>query len=53
VNIYNYEFGGLMQRGVIEEVFPQIYALASNLDYSENTGLQVKETTYDPEQFIV
>ena len=53
VNIYNYEFNDLMRRGVIEEVFSQIYALSSELDYSKETGLLVDETLYEPEQFIL
>ncbi len=52
VNIYNYDFDGLMRRGAIEEVYPQIFALSSNLDYSKDIGLLVDETAYDPEDFI-
>lgn len=53
VNIYNHEFNDLRRRGAIEEVHPQIFALSSKLDYSEDTGLLVDETLYDPEQFII
>jgi len=52
VNVYNNDFNQLMQRGSIEEVYPQIFALATNLDYSVDTGLLVDETPFDPEQFI-
>lgn len=52
VNIYNHEFDEMMRRGAIEEVYPHIYALSSQLDYSEEIGLIVDETTYEPEQFI-
>jgi len=53
VNIYNNQFNELRQRGAIEEVQPKIFALSSKLDYSENTGLVVDETSYDLEQFII
>lgn len=53
VNVYNYDFNELRLRGAIEEVHPQIFALSSKLDYSEDTGLLVDETIYDPEQFII
>ncbi|MEG6615828.1 CRISPR-associated helicase Cas3' [Peptococcaceae bacterium 1198_IL3148] len=52
VNVYNHEFNELRHRGAIEEVYPQIFALSSNLDYSEEVGLIIEETVYDPEQFI-
>lgn len=53
VNVYNYDFNELSKRGAIEEVYPQIFALSSKLDYSGDTGLLVDETPYDPEQFII
>lgn len=53
VNVYNNEFYELMRRGAIEEVYPQVFALSSNLDYSDETGLLVDETLYDPEKCIV
>ncbi|MGI6120198.1 MAG: CRISPR-associated helicase Cas3' [Desulfosporosinus sp.] len=53
VNIYNYDFNQLNQRGSIEEVYPKIFALTSNLDYSLETGLLVDETPFDPENFIL
>jgi len=53
VNVYNNQFNVLRQRGAIEEVQPQIFALSSKLDYSEDTGLLVDETPYDPDQFII
>lgn len=53
VNVYNYDFNELRKRGAIEEVYPQIFALSSKLDYSEDTGLLIAETPYDPEQFII
>jgi CRISPR-associated endonuclease/helicase Cas3 len=52
VNIYNYEFEQMCRRGAVEEVYPGIFALASNLDYSEDTGLLIAETPFDPEKFI-
>lgn len=53
VNVYVYEFNELKQRGTIEEVYPQVFALVSSLDYSEVTGLLVDEISYDLEQYIV
>jgi CRISPR-associated endonuclease/helicase Cas3 len=53
VNIYSVEVDRMRIRGAIEEVYPQIFALSSKLDYSESTGLIVEETPYDPEKFIV
>ena len=53
VNVYNHDFNQLRQRGSIEEIFPEIFALATNLDYSVDTGLLVDETPFDPEQFIL
>ena len=53
VNVYTNQFKELGLRGAVEEVYPQIFALSSNLYYSEDTGLLVDETSYDPEYFIV
>jgi CRISPR-associated endonuclease/helicase Cas3 len=52
VNVYKLDFNQLKQRGSIEEVYPKIFALASNLDYSEDIGILVEETPFDPEKFI-
>jgi CRISPR-associated endonuclease/helicase Cas3 len=52
VNIYHEEFLQLRKRGEVEEVWSNVYALVSNLDYSEDTGLLIEETPYDPEKFI-
>lgn len=53
VNVYNYDFNQLLLRGAVEEIYPQVFALSSKLDYSEDTGLIVDETPFDPEQFIL
>lgn len=53
VNVYNNQFNELRHRGAIEEVHPKIFALSSKLDYSEDTGLLVDETPYDPDYFII
>nr|WP_202945743.1 CRISPR-associated helicase Cas3' [Acetonema longum] len=53
VNIYNTDFYHMQQRGAIEEVQPNIFALATNLDYSRDTGLLVDETPFDPDSFII
>ncbi len=52
VNVYNYDFSQLLQRGSVEEVQPKIYALTTNLDYSGDTGLLVEETPFNPEGFV-
>ncbi|MCL6591667.1 MAG: CRISPR-associated endonuclease Cas3'' [Firmicutes bacterium] len=53
VNIYNNDFNQMRLRGAIEEVYPKIFALSSNLDYSADTGLLTDETLYEPELFII
>lgn len=53
VNVYNHDFSQLRQRGSIEEISPEIFALATNFDYSVDTGLLVDETPFNPEQFIL
>jgi CRISPR-associated endonuclease/helicase Cas3 len=53
VNVYNDDFNQMRQRGAIEEVYSKIFALATDLDYSKDTGLLVDETIYDPELFII
>ena len=53
VNIYNHQFNELVRQGVIEEVYPYIYALSSYRHYSNDTGLLVNETMEDPEYFII
>lgn len=53
VNVYNEEFDLLVKKGSVEEIYPGIYALTFGLDYTEETGLLVQETSYDPENFIM
>jgi CRISPR-associated endonuclease/helicase Cas3 len=43
----------MLQRGSIEEVYPKIYALTSSIEYSEDVGLMVEETIFDPEKLIL
>lgn len=52
VNVYTPEFNQMLQRGAIEEVYPKIFALSTKLDYSEDIGLLLEETLYDPEELI-
>ncbi|MGE5558350.1 MAG: CRISPR-associated helicase Cas3' [Bacillota bacterium] len=52
VNIHDKDLNQMRQRGAIEEVYPKIFALASNLDYSKDIGLLIDETLYDPEKYI-
>lgn len=51
VNIYNEEFYELRKSGCVEEVYPGIFTLVSNVDYSEETGVVI-QTSFDPERFI-
>jgi len=53
VNIFNHDFIKLRARGAIQEIYPEIYALSSSLDYSEEIGLLIEESSYDPELFII
>lgn len=53
VNVSNNDFNQMFQRGSIEAVQPNIFALTSNVEYSRETGLYVDEIVYDPEQFII
>lgn len=43
VTIYSHNFDELKRRRVIEEVHPQMFALSSDLDYSEDIGLLIDE----------
>lgn len=52
VNIYNNDFAQMLRNRVIEQVHPNIFALASNDDYSEVTGLQCGEVVFDPVKYI-
>lgn len=51
VNIYNNEFNQLLKRGSLFEPSPGVFALVSNVEYSEEIGLMV-EPSFDPEKFI-
>lgn len=53
VNVYNVDFNQMLQQGIIEEVQPKIFALTTRVAYSQDTGLLVGETVYNPEQFII
>jgi CRISPR-associated endonuclease/helicase Cas3 len=53
VNIQNSEFYDMLGKGSIEEVKPNIFALSSDIEYSEDVGLLVNETIYDPDKFMV
>jgi CRISPR-associated endonuclease/helicase Cas3 len=52
VNIRDNDFNRMLQRGSLEAVQPGIYALTSSIEYSEQIGLLVDETIYDPEKLI-
>jgi CRISPR-associated endonuclease/helicase Cas3 len=53
VNIYTNQFNEMKRRGAIEEVFQEVFALSSRLDYSDEVGLLVDEHSYNPEDFII
>ena len=52
VNVYNVDFNTMLRQRSIEEVFPNIFALASNEEYSESTGLRCGEVVFDPVKYI-
>lgn len=52
VNVYDHEFNQLLKRGAIVEVSPDIFALMSDAEYSEEVGLIV-EPLFDPNKFIL
>ncbi len=53
VNIYNHEFNAMIAGGRLQELHPGIYVLSAASDYSNQIGLLVDETTYEPEKFIL
>jgi CRISPR-associated endonuclease/helicase Cas3 len=52
VNVYNDDFYQMLKRGSIEEIYPNIYAIASSSEYSTEIGLLV-ETYFDSDNFII
>lgn len=52
VNIYNDEFNQMMNRGSIVEIYPEMYILASDAEYSEEIGLLI-ESLFEPDKFII
>ncbi|MBT9136458.1 MAG: hypothetical protein DDT34_01539 [Firmicutes bacterium] len=53
VNIYLHDFKAMLQKGLIEEVQPFIYAVTSAVAYCQNRGLLVDAELYRPDQFII
>lgn len=53
VNVYTDEFNLLKKRGSIEEVQPNIFALAASIEYSVDVGLMIDDIMYDPENLII
>ncbi len=53
VNVCNRDFDQMLERGTIEEVQPKIFALTSEIEYSNKIGLLVDETLYNPEDLII
>lgn len=52
VNVYSYQFNAMIQNGVIEEIYPNIYALVFSNDYSNKTGMVVSSVS-DPNNYII
>lgn len=52
VNINTKDFNRLLQRGSIEQIQPNIYALSSNIEYSKDVGLLVEDAVFDPEKYM-
>ncbi len=52
VNVYKDQFYQLLEAGLLEEVYPNIYAITSSNQYSRDIGLVV-DTNFDPEFFII
>jgi CRISPR-associated endonuclease/helicase Cas3 len=42
----------MRRRGSLEEIYPGVFALNSNVEYSSETGLLIDEMPHDPEQFM-
>lgn len=53
VTVYDQQLNALIRRGAVQEIYPQIFALTSKMDYSENTGVLVDEVPYEPEKYII
>lgn len=53
VNIYTRDFIQMQTRGALIEVAPDLFALATTIDYDYSTGLNVEEITYDPDKLIL
>ncbi len=53
VNIYTNDFFLLLQRGSIEEVYPNIYALTSEVEYDQTIGLMVEQISFNPRDLMV
>lgn len=50
VNIYNQSFYEMLDRGALEEVYPGMYALASDIDYSDQIGLKI-DVEFEPDVY--
>ncbi|MFA5446908.1 MAG: CRISPR-associated helicase Cas3' [Sphaerochaeta sp.] len=53
VSIYNDQFNKLIKRGSLQEIFPEVYTLSNDIEYSDKIGLLVDEIPRTPEFFIV
>lgn len=51
VNVYNDSFFQMLNRGALEEVYPDMYALVSDSDYSDQIGLKI-DIEFEPESYI-
>lgn len=53
VNVYNDDFYLMKNRGSLEEVQPNIFALTASTEYSPEVGLMIDDLIFDPEDLIV
>jgi len=52
VNVYKNQFQALLQRGSLIEVYPKVFALQCDVEYSESVGLLIDEIPSDPTTYI-
>lgn len=52
VNIYNHEFNLMFSQGAIEEVYPNVYILSSDINYCKKVGVLIDSAEIDTGSFI-
>jgi CRISPR-associated endonuclease/helicase Cas3 len=53
VNVYTFDFDDLLKRGSLEEISLGIYALTTQVEYDDETGLVMNEDIFNPEGYMV